>query len=93
MNFVTRENWSDYDKSISNIFSHPNNRFDTISQIPDYLIYEEQLHKQRLRGNSTQFEDLKILLDPENENIPPNFEFIYKSNNTNTVVYKINPAK
>ena len=93
MNFVTRENWSDYDKSISNIFSHPNNRFDTISQIPDYLIYEEQLHKQRLRGNSTQFEDLKILLDPENENIPPNFEFIYKSNNTNTVVYKINPVK
>lgn len=37
-----------------------------------------------------QFRDLEILFDPENTNIPNNFELIYKSNKTGTVVYKIN---
>jgi len=34
-------------------------------------------------------EKLKILLNPDNPNIPSNFNLLYKSNQTNTVVYKI----
>lgn len=95
MDFVTRDSWTDIDKYNSNMFSHPNNRFNTINLTPDYFIFEEQQPGQihRFRDDTTQFNDLKILLDPENPNIPTNFEFLFKSNYTNTVVYKINPLK
>lgn len=95
MDFVTKENWTDIDKYNSNMFSHPNNRFNTVNVTPDYFIFEEQQPGQihRLRGETTQLNNLKILLDPENPNIPTNFQFLFKSNYTNTTVYKINPLK
>lgn len=95
MDFVTRENWTDIDKYNSNMFSNPNNRHNTINFTPDYFIFEEQQPGQihRLRGDTTQLNNLTILLDPKNRDIPTNFEFLFKSNYTNTVVYKINPLK
>ena len=58
----------------------------------DYIIYESDKPKHRdpSKEITGQFLDLEILFDPENINIPNNFELIYKSNKTGTVVYKIN---
>lgn len=90
--FISRENWSKWDRYVSNSHSFPFDRSDKINPIPDYIVYNElQPHAIHLSDfDSTQFKDLKILLEPENPKIPENFEFIYKSNKTGTVIYKIN---
>ena len=41
----------------------------------------------------TQVSDLWILSDPENPNVPSNFELIYKSTQSQFVVYKIHHGK
>ena len=93
--FISRENWSEWDRDISNSHSYPFDRYNKINPVPDYLVYAEvpthALHLLDL--NSTQFKDLKILSDPNNPKIPENFEFIYKSNKSGIIIYKINHIK
>ena len=90
--FVTRENWSPYDIYYSNISSYPVDKNNLYKSTADYLIYE--LPPAHF-GNTTwyvkpvTYPDLQFLLDPENPDIPSNFELLYKSDATKTVVYKI----
>ena len=90
--YVERENWTPYEIWWSNSNSHPINRHDASKPIPNYLIYEAKKPNvvDPSKRESGQFLDLEILFDPENIRIPNNFELIYKSNKTGTVVYKIN---
>ncbi len=91
-NYVERNNWSDFDIYFSNLYSYPQDRNNLLDRIPDYLIINPY-HSPQLfewNKNSTQFKDIMTLTNPLNENIPNNFEFIYKSNKTGVVVYKIN---
>jgi hypothetical protein len=89
--FITRENWTPFDRFLSDLASYPTDRFDIYHPIPDYLIYH-QLQPNEIDPwsiNNTQFEDLKILSNPKDPRIPSNFEILFKSNVTSTVVYKI----
>jgi hypothetical protein len=92
-NYITRKNWSDFDLFISNHDSHPSNMMNTRKPIPDYLVYEYSPYLLPMIQNNTQYEDLKFLSDPTNPKIPSNFELLYKSNKTGTVVYKIHHEK
>lgn len=60
----------------------------THNPIPDYLVYVPH-DLLTITPNNTQYEDLKILSDPNNIKIPSNFQPIYKSNKTGIIVYKI----
>ena len=90
--FVTKENWSPYDIYYSNISSYPVDKNNLYESTADYLIYQPP---PTHFGDTTwyvkpvTYPDLQFLLDPENPNIPSNFELIYKSDATQTVVYKI----
>jgi len=90
--FVTRENWSPHDIYFSNISSYPVDKNNLHKSTADYLVYYPPPPDY---GNTTwyvkpvTYPDLQFLLDPENPNIPSNFEFLYKSDTTQTVVYKI----
>ena len=89
--FIHRKNWSDFDLHISNIHSYPRDKHGLLEPIPDYVIYhnipydDNNPHYQK---PSTYF-DISILGHPDNEEIPSNFELLYKSNKTSTVIYKI----
>ena len=91
-NYVTRENWSDSDLKISNIMSHPSDRYDKIHPIVDYIVYSKyDLNNiPENRKENSQILDLLKLIEPSNQKIPENFEILYKSDKTETVVYKIN---
>ena len=89
--FVTRQNWSPHDIYFSNSSSYPVDRNNLHENIADYLVYYQPSSDY---GNTTWYfkpviSNLQILLDPENPDIPSNFEFLYKSDRHNTVVYKI----
>ena len=79
--FITRENWSDYDTKLSNVLSIPRDRYGLDEHIPDYLIYSI---------NSENNKNLQILNNHNNPKIPKNFELFYISNNGGTMIYKIN---
>jgi hypothetical protein len=90
--FVTRENWSDYEIYFSNIASHPPDRKNENKPIPDYII----LHKlSKIYSDNPwdeknkQYHDLMEILDPTSSKVPNNFELLYINNQTSTVVYKI----
>ena len=89
--FIHRKNWSGSDLYISNIHSYPRDKHGLLEPIPDYVIYhnipydDNNPHYQK---PSTYF-DISILGHPDNEEIPSNFELLYKSNKTSTVIYKI----
>jgi 4-amino-4-deoxy-L-arabinose transferase-like glycosyltransferase len=87
--FLKRENWSEFQIFISNIVSNPNDRYNIENPIPEYLIYNENHWLHPWFDN-----DLRVLFEklgnPANS---PNFEKIYQSNKTGTVVYKINYLK
>jgi 4-amino-4-deoxy-L-arabinose transferase-like glycosyltransferase len=92
--FITRENWSDFDIYMSNVNSFPADRHGLYNPIPDYLIYGNiPISGWKYDINSTQYEDLKILSDPNNPKIPSYLEVLYKSNKSDIVVYKINHEK
>ena len=89
--FLTRENWSDWDIWYNNVNSYPADRYNKNKAVPDYIIYSPlPIHGWKYDLNQTQYEDLKILLDPSNTKIPSNFELLYKSDKTDLVLYKIN---
>ena len=78
-NYITRKNWSSYDIHYSNLHSWPLDRHDKYNNLPDYLIYPP----------SENYHDyLKKLENPDNPEIPSNFELIYKGSR-GTMVYKI----
>jgi 4-amino-4-deoxy-L-arabinose transferase-like glycosyltransferase len=84
-NYITRKNWNDVDIYHSNTQSMPSMRQGLIEPRVDYLIFE--LYPT---GGHIQHDYLKILSDPNNPNIPSNFESIYSSNKIkNITVYKI----
>jgi hypothetical protein len=78
-NYITRENWNKYWADYSYHTSWPMDRYSKFYQLPDYLIYPP---------NENHHEFLNKLEDPNNPEIPDNFELIYKSSR-GTMVYKI----
>jgi hypothetical protein len=91
--FIKRENWSDYEILLSNIMSMPPDRNNIYNPIPDYLIYKPVTENPNpIWYVNPQNPVVSILSDPSNPNIPSNFEAIFYSNNTGTVVYKIQHA-
>ena len=89
--FIHRKNWSDYDLHISNIHSYHRDKHGLLEPIPDYVIYSDipyDDNNPHYQKPSTYF-DISILGHPDNEEIPSNFELLYKSNKTSTVIYKI----
>ena len=92
-NYILRKNWNDIDLLYSNTHSKPIDRHNITNPIPDYIIYTPQAMTIVEHGwqPRDQLEYLKILSDPNNEEIPSNFELIYQSNlPQKVVVYKIN---
>lgn len=81
-NYIMRKNWKDYEIFISNAMSFPIDRKNIYNPIPDFVIYDPH-------PRFKQHEYLKILENPNHPDIPSNFEFLYKSERTNIVVYKI----
>ena len=89
-NFTNVKNWSEYDLLVSNVNSVPADRYDTNHPIPDYLLYGvPPIMNWKYDISSTQYDDLKILSDPSNPDIPSNFEFIHKFDKLDLVLYKI----
>jgi hypothetical protein len=77
----------------SNAHSNPIDRHNITNPIPDYIIYTPQKMTIVEHGwqPPDQLEYLKILLDPNNKEIPSNFELIYQSDlPQKVIVYKIN---
>ena len=88
--FYKRENWSEFDLLMSNVNSYPADRYGKNDPIPNYLIYgNPPIMNWKHDIHSTQYDDLKILSDPNNPDIPSNFEFIYKSDKLDLILYKI----
>jgi len=80
MEYVTRQDWSDFEIAFSNIESIPNDRYNMYNPLPDYLIY---LHEQN------KIPSLRVLQNPDDPNIPKNFELLYKNDKSGIFVYKI----
>jgi len=78
--YISRENWSPMEITVSNVFSYPPDRYNKINPSPDYLVYDK---------NDRHIKNLQILSDPKNPGIPSNFELIYMSDKTGVTVYKI----
>ena len=78
--YISRENWSPLEITVSNVFSYPPDRYNKINPSPDYLVYDK---------NDRDIKNLQILSDPKNPGIPSNFELIYMSDKTGVTVYKI----
>ena len=78
--YISRENWSPMEITVSNVFSYPPDRYNKINPSPDYLVYDK---------NDQDIKNLQILSDPKNPGIPSNFELIYMSDKTGVTVYKI----
>ena len=93
--FITRKNWSEYDRWYSAINSIPPQRNQS-ERIPDYLIYS--FPDTVIDPTATWYADAQIfyihslLANPEDPNIPEFLEPIYYSHSgrDGVVVYKIN---
>ena len=80
--YITRENWSETDIHVSNMFSIPSDRNDIYKPVPDYLVYTPNV----LIASP---ENLKILENPNDPEVKSFMELLYKSK-LGTLVYKIN---
>ena len=80
MEYVTREGWSDFEIAFSNIESIPNDRYNIYNPVPDYLIYLDKQNK---------IPSLRVLQNPDDPNIPKNFELLYENDKSGIFVYKI----
>ena len=79
--YITRENWSETDIHISNMFSIPSDRNDIYKPVPDYLVYTPAV-------SMASPENLKILENPNDPKVKSFMELLYKSK-LGTLVYKI----
>ena len=95
LDYISRENWSDYELFESNIHSFPPDRYDKYHPFPDYLVYQPIIKypDEIWYDEGAATERLDILLDPNDPRIPTNFEFLFKSDKTQTVLYKIHEPK
>ena len=94
--YFARENWSLKDLDDSHIFSNPSYVNNPQNPAPDYVVYYPFAKinpGDPTIYDRTQVSDLWILSDPEDPNIPSNFELIYKSTQSEFVVYKIHHGK
>ena len=80
MEYVTREGWSDFELAFSNIECIPNDRYNIYNPLPDYLIYLDKQNK---------IPSLRVLQNPDDPNIPKNFELLYENDKSGIFVYKI----
>jgi len=91
LDYISRNNWSDYELFESNIHSFPPDRYDKYHPLPDYLVYEPIIRYSDTlwydEGVATA--ELDSLLNPNDPRIPTNFELLYQSDKTQLVVYKI----
>ena len=78
--YIAREGWSDFETAFSNIESIPNDRYNMYNPVPDYLIY---FHEQN------KIPSLRVLQNPDDPNIPKNFELLYENDKSGIFVYKI----
>ena len=80
-NYITRQNWKNWQIFFSNISSEPMDRHNKNNVIPDYLIYNPK---------DFHLNSLKVLSQPENLKIPKTFQLLYNSPHTGITLYKIN---
>ena len=80
--YITRENWSETDIHISNMFSIPSDRNNIYKPVPDYLVYTPSVLIESP-------ENLKILENPNDPKVKSFMKLLYKSK-LGTLVYKIN---
>ncbi len=80
MDYITRQSWSDFEIAVSNIYSIPNDRYNKYSPLPDYLIYVD---------DHNNIPSLRVLQNPDDPNIPKNFELLYENDKSGIFVYKI----
>ena len=93
--YISKKNWSDFEILTSNIHSFPPDRLNRHDTFPNYLIYEPYFQDPNLTlyDNVAATKQLEILLHPNDPRIPTNFEFLFQSDKTNTVLYKIHEPK
>ena len=95
MDYISKKNWGDFEILTSNIHSFPPDRLNRYDTFPNYLIYEPYFSDPNLtvydRGSATK--QLEILLNPNDPRIPANFELLFQSDKTDTVLYKIHESK
>lgn len=91
MDFISQVHWNDFDQIKSNIHSNPPDRQNKFHYNPDYLVYRPYSPDLDTTwyAEKTINQNLIKLLEPTHPDIPKNFELIYHSNSTNTIVYKI----
>lgn len=88
--FVLREDWTDFQKFVSNLHSMPIDRHDLVKPKADYLIYEPQNHDNVYLSTDRSYELEEILSEPNHQKIPENFEVLYNSPESKIIAYKIN---
>jgi hypothetical protein len=88
--FILREDWTDFQRFISNLHSIPMDRHNLVDPKPDYLIYEPQNHSNPYLSTERWEELEEILSVPNHQKIPDNFEVIYSSPQSETILYRIN---
>ena len=81
MDYVTRQSWSDFEIATSNVESLPNDRYNKYNPLPDYLIYVD--------SEFDTIPSLRALQNPDDLNIPKNFELLYENDKSGIFVYKI----
>ena len=91
LDYIARENWSDYELFESNILSSPPDRYDKYHPFPDYLVYQPIIRytDEIWSHEGAATAELDALLTPNDPRIPTNFELLYQSDKTQLVVYKI----
>ena len=95
LDYISKKNWNDFEILTSNIHSFPPDRLNRYDTSPNYLIYQPYFQDPNLtlydHGAATT--QLEILLHPNDPRIPTNFELLFQSDKTQTVLYKINEPK
>ena len=93
LDYISKKNWGDFQILTSNIHSFPPDRLDRYDTFPNYLIYEPYFQDPNLQHNLhinvDATKQLEILLHPNDPRIPANFELLFQSDKTDTVLYKI----
>ena len=89
--YISKKNWSWIENLWSNTHSFPPDRLNLYDTPPDYLVYSPFSSDPNLTDYPSEpaTKQLDILLDPNDPRTPTNFEFLFKSDTSQTVVYKI----
>ena len=93
--YITRKNWSPLEIFVSNIHSNPPDRYDKNNPFVEYLIYRPYVYDPNAPWYEQEVANKKldILLNPNDPRIPSNFELLFQSDKTQTVLYKIHEPK